>query len=105
MFLFLFSSFFLNPLSRPFNQVRSQAKIRHFGMFLQRIALENTPRQTRGFGVIQHPQLSRRESEVLALVAVGLANAAIAQKLYISEATVKVHMRHIFEKLCVSSRT
>lgn len=58
-----------------------------------------------GTSAVEHPQLSRRESEVLALVAVGLANAAIAQKLYISEATVKVHMRHIFEKLGVSSRT
>jgi DNA-binding NarL/FixJ family response regulator len=51
------------------------------------------------------PRLSSRESEVLALVAIGLSNAAIAQQLYISEATVKVHMRHIFEKLGVRSRT
>jgi ATP/maltotriose-dependent transcriptional regulator MalT len=51
------------------------------------------------------PRLSKRESEVLALVAIGLSNAAIAKRLYISEATVKVHMRHIFEKLDVQSRT
>ena len=51
------------------------------------------------------PRLSKRESEVLALVAIGLSNAAIAQQLYISKATVKVHMRHIFEKLGVRSRT
>jgi ATP/maltotriose-dependent transcriptional regulator MalT len=54
---------------------------------------------------VEDPFLSRRELEVLALVAIGLGNAAIAQRLYISEATVKVHMRHIFEKLGVSSRT
>jgi ATP/maltotriose-dependent transcriptional regulator MalT len=54
---------------------------------------------------VEAPSLSRRESEVLALVAIGLGNAAIAQKLYISEATVKVHMRHIFDKLNVCSRT
>ncbi|HYZ77992.1 MAG TPA: LuxR C-terminal-related transcriptional regulator [Gaiellaceae bacterium] len=50
-------------------------------------------------------QLSPREFEVLGLVASGLSNNAIAGQLYISEATVKVHLRHIFEKLNVRSRT
>jgi LuxR family transcriptional regulator, maltose regulon positive regulatory protein len=49
--------------------------------------------------------LSRREREVLALLALGLSNNAIAQRLFISAATVKVHVRHIFEKLDVHSRT
>jgi ATP/maltotriose-dependent transcriptional regulator MalT len=49
--------------------------------------------------------LSPREFEVLGLIAAGLTNAAIAQQLYISEATVKVHVRHIFDKLGVRSRT
>jgi DNA-binding NarL/FixJ family response regulator len=49
--------------------------------------------------------LSARELEVLGLVANGLTNAAIAERLYISEATVKVHVRHIFDKLGVRSRT
>jgi DNA-binding NarL/FixJ family response regulator len=50
-------------------------------------------------------QLSRREVEVLGLVAHGLSNNEIARTLYISESTVKVHMRHIFNKLDVRSRT
>ena len=49
--------------------------------------------------------LSKRERDVLALVADGHSNRAIGQLLYIAEATVKVHMSHIFEKLQVSSRT
>lgn len=51
------------------------------------------------------PQLSDREHEVLTLVADGLANKEIARTLFISEATVKTHLVHIFGKLRVESRT
>jgi two-component system NarL family response regulator len=48
--------------------------------------------------------LSRRELEVLSLVAQGLGNKAIADRLFISENTVKNHVRNIHEKLQVHSR-
>ncbi|ANF32991.1 DNA-binding response regulator [Leifsonia xyli] len=51
------------------------------------------------------PTLSRREVEVLQLVADGAANTEIAGRLYISDATVKSHLVHIYTKLGVSSRT
>jgi DNA-binding CsgD family transcriptional regulator len=49
--------------------------------------------------------LSRRELEVLALAASGSKNDEIAQVLYISKATVKTHLQHIYEKLGVTNRT
>ena len=49
--------------------------------------------------------LSPRETEVLALVAQGSSNPEIARALFLSEATVKTHLLHVFEKLGVSDRT
>src|SRR5205085_9556813 len=49
--------------------------------------------------------LTPREREVLGLLSYGLSNKQMAAKLYVTEGTVKVHLRHIFEKLGVQSRT
>ncbi len=49
--------------------------------------------------------LTARELEVLHLIAEGLSNDAIAQKLFLSTGTVKVHLKHIYGKLDVNSRT
>ncbi|WP_435973940.1 response regulator [Streptomyces sp. Qhu_M48] len=48
--------------------------------------------------------LSAREGEILTLVAKGTANRAIAAELFISEATVKTHLTHIYGKLGVKDR-
>lgn len=48
--------------------------------------------------------LSARELEVLRLVAAGSTNRESAQKLFISEATVKTHLLHIYAKLEVRDR-
>jgi LuxR family maltose regulon positive regulatory protein len=50
------------------------------------------------------PELSDREREILLLVAAGLSNQAIAERLVISITTVKTHVGNIFHKLGVSSR-
>ncbi|AUG76191.1 LuxR family transcriptional regulator [Kitasatospora sp. MMS16-BH015] len=51
------------------------------------------------------PTLSPRETEILRLLAEGLANRQISKRLFISEATVKTHLVHIYDKLGVDSRT
>ena len=49
--------------------------------------------------------LSRRELEVLELVRDGLSNLQISKRLFLSQATVKSHLVHIYGKLGVDSRT
>ena len=51
------------------------------------------------------PALTRRERQVLELMGRGLGNRAIADELFISENTVKNHVRSLHEKLQVHSRT
>lgn len=51
------------------------------------------------------PRLTARELEVLRLIATGAGNKEIARALFVTEATVKSHVSHIFTKLEVDSRS
>ncbi len=53
----------------------------------------------------ENVELSERELEILKLVATGASNKEIAQQLYISANTVKVHLRNIFAKINATTRT
>jgi two-component system NarL family response regulator len=55
-----------------------------------------------GLGMIE--DLSPREREVLELMAEGLRNREIAGRLFLSEATVKTHVRHVLDKLRLRNR-
>ncbi len=58
-------------------------------------------------GRIQNPQpsLSNREIQLVELLATGMSNRAMSKELFISEATVKTHLVHIYDKLGVDNRT
>jgi non-specific serine/threonine protein kinase len=82
----------------------------------ERIALETAPAQTAAAALGQTPQpssagadrigmLTPRERQVLALVAQGATNRAIAEALVIAERTAEIHVSNILDKLGVTSRT
>lgn len=58
-----------------------------------------------GPSVVDDVKLSKRETEILELLCEGLANKEIADRLDISVETVRVHLKHVYEKLHVRSRT
>lgn len=54
---------------------------------------------------VDHADLTRRELEILRLVAEGHSNAELARMLWVTEQTVKFHLSNIYRKLNVSNRT
>ncbi len=68
-----------------------------------RRAPRRTPRRTRS--VVGADHLTEREREVLALLAAGHPNRRIADELFLSQDTVKTHLRSLYRKLGVQNRT
>jgi DNA-binding NarL/FixJ family response regulator len=68
--------------------------------------VEAYARQHRAAAIRTHQvkELTARETEVLRLVAGGLSNTQIAERLVLSEATVKTHVKRVMSKLMLSSR-
>jgi DNA-binding NarL/FixJ family response regulator len=71
--------------------------IRHFD--------QHQPRASRRTETKREPvKLTPRENEILALIADGLSNQEIAERLFISEYTVKTHVSNLFRKLGINDR-
>ena len=56
-------------------------------------------------GRLRELSITRRELEILALIASGMSNREIAEKLFVSENTVKTHSSRLFDKLGAKRRT
>jgi DNA-binding NarL/FixJ family response regulator len=70
------------------------------GKLITDVAIRSTPQKTTLTDI-----LTVRETEILVLIAKGYSNADIAQRLYLSEGTVKNYSSTIFSKLNVTDRT
>ncbi|MDR0225944.1 MAG: response regulator transcription factor [Burkholderiaceae bacterium] len=71
----------------------------------RRVIAELQPAAASPTGLDAESMLSARESQILRLVAEGLTNREIAEQLHLSRYTVECHIKHIYRKLSVSSRT
>lgn len=66
-------------------------------------AIANTPTAAQD-GPTLPAGLTNREAEVLTLIARGLTNKQIAERLYVNESTVKTHINHLFAKVGITDR-
>lgn len=78
-----------------------------FGVFINKKTQKQLPiaQNTIDFKKIEELGLSKREYEVLKEVALGLSNQEIAEKLFVSESTIKTHVSNLLVKLDAKRRT
>ena len=81
------------------------ARVRHGGQWLDPEITERLDRLSDTLGQSDPAPLAPRERELIKLVRNGLRNREIAEKLGVTEGTIKVYLHTVFQKLGVSSRT
>ena len=74
-------------------------------VWMDKKTFKNILHGVNAIGKDKHTLLSSREKEVVGLIGKGLRNKEIAQRMHISEPTVKSHLNRIFQKLNVKSRS
>ncbi len=73
-------------------------KVHHGGQYFTEEVLEDLRVWESNVRVVESARLSSRESEIIALIAKGLTNKQLAQRLFISEKTVETHRKNILRK-------
>lgn len=80
-------------------------RVRRGGQWFDPEVMERLKRLSDTLGAGERASLAPRERELIKLVRNGLRNREIAQKLGVTEGTIKVYLHTVFQKLGVSSRT
>ncbi|MFS4454892.1 response regulator transcription factor [Maribacter sp. 2304DJ31-5] len=77
------------------------------GIYLHKKSLYNKELPTEAIDLkkVKELELSKREYEVLKEIALGLSNKEIAQKLFLTESTIKTHVSNLLVKLNAKRRT
>jgi DNA-binding NarL/FixJ family response regulator len=90
-------------ISKPFEILNLIARIESL---LRRVSWHQRPSLSLPEGVSDlNEVLTKRQVEILKLMSQGFSNKQMANKLFLSETTIKAHLRTIFKKLNVSNRT
>lgn len=84
----------IRRVSRGEQWVDSETMTRALDTITRRESMANDPNRT----------LTARELEIVRMIAQGLRNKAIAERLLISEGTVKIHLHNVYEKLGLDGR-
>jgi len=84
----------IRRVSRGEQWVDSETMTRALDTITRRESMANDPNRT----------LTARELEIVRMIAQGLRNKAIAERLFISEGTVKIHLHNVYEKLGLDGR-
>lgn len=88
-----------------YEQVGAARDIARTMQTLRRLGVRKGSRRPRGRPTSGWDSLTPSEQQVVGLLATGLANVEIAKQLYISRFTVETHLKHVYTKLAIASRT
>ncbi len=101
--------FYRKNTSAKMEGLRSEIKLRLNETLSLKNEIEtlnsNTPQVASGLNIVLNDKLSSREQEILDLLALGLSNKEIGEKLFVSVNTVKTHILSLYNKLDVKNRT
>jgi len=107
IFVLIFVIYYFNSLKNKLNQKQLRLELQNYMLRIDEMALEiEEKNDCAKFSEekIKEFDLSEREAEVLKLISRGYKNSEIAEKLFVSQNTIKSHIKNIYVKLDVKNR-